>query len=46
MIDALIITVDTVLPFHPGAVRYYREIGVSIPEALVPPLARAEAPTK
>src|SRR5262249_30470813 len=23
------------LPFHPGAVRYYREIGVKIPEALV-----------
>lgn len=27
---------DTFLPFHPGAVRYYREIGVSIPDALVP----------
>jgi TRAP transporter TAXI family solute receptor len=27
---------DTFLPFHPGAVRYYREIGISIPEALVP----------
>ena len=25
---------DTFLPFHPGAVRYYREIGISIPEAL------------
>ena len=24
------------LPFHPGAVRYYREIGISIPDALVP----------
>ena len=26
---------DTFLPFHPGAVRYYREIGISIPELLV-----------
>jgi TRAP transporter TAXI family solute receptor len=25
---------NTILPFHPGAVRYYREIGISIPEAL------------
>jgi TRAP-type uncharacterized transport system substrate-binding protein len=22
------------LPFHPGAVRYYREIGISIPDPL------------
>jgi uncharacterized protein len=27
---------DTFLPFHPGAVRYYREIGIKIPEALEP----------
>jgi uncharacterized protein len=27
---------NTFLPFHPGAVRYYREIGMSIPESLVP----------
>jgi len=27
---------NTFLPFHPGAVRYYREIGISIPEALLP----------
>jgi uncharacterized protein len=27
---------DTFLPFHLGAVRYYREIGISIPESLVP----------
>jgi TRAP transporter TAXI family solute receptor len=27
---------DTFLPFHPGAVRYYREIGTSIPDSLVP----------
>ena len=27
---------DTFLPFHPGAVRYYREIGVKIPNSLVP----------
>lgn len=25
---------DTFLPFHPGAFRYYREIGISIPDAL------------
>src|SRR5271166_1776712 len=25
---------DTFLPFHPGAVPYYREIGISIPESL------------
>jgi uncharacterized protein len=27
---------NTFLPFHPGAVRYYREIGVSIPDSLTP----------
>jgi uncharacterized protein len=27
---------DTFLPLHPGAVRYYREIGIKIPDALVP----------
>ena len=27
---------NTFMPFHPGAVRYYREIGVKIPDALVP----------
>lgn len=27
---------NTFLPFHPGAIRYYREIGISIPDALVP----------
>jgi TRAP transporter TAXI family solute receptor len=27
---------NTFLPFHPGAVRYYREIGIQIPDALVP----------
>ncbi len=26
---------NTFLPFHPGAVRYYREIGINIPAALV-----------
>jgi uncharacterized protein len=25
---------DTFLPFHPGAVRYYREIGIGIPDSL------------
>ena len=27
---------NTFLPFHPGAVRYYREVGIKIPDALVP----------
>ncbi len=27
---------NTFLPFHPGAVRYYREIGIGIPKSLVP----------
>jgi uncharacterized protein len=27
---------NTFMPFHPGAVRYYREIGIKIPDALVP----------
>jgi len=27
---------DTFLPFHPGAIRYYREIGINIPDSLVP----------
>ena len=26
---------NTFLPFHPGAARYYREIGISIPDILV-----------
>jgi TRAP transporter TAXI family solute receptor len=26
---------DTFLPIHPGAVRYYREIGIKIPESLL-----------
>ena len=25
---------NTFLPFHPGAVRYYKEIGIAIPENL------------
>jgi len=27
---------NTFLPFHPGAVRYYRENSIKIPDALVP----------
>jgi TRAP transporter TAXI family solute receptor len=27
---------NTFLSFHPGAIRYYREIGISIPNSLVP----------
>ena len=27
---------NTFLPFHPGALRYYHEIGISIPDSLVP----------
>ncbi len=27
---------DSYLPFHPGAVRYYREVGISIPTKLLP----------
>ena len=27
---------NTFLPFHLGALRYYREIGISIPECTVP----------
>ena len=27
---------NSFLPFHPGAVRYYREVGIKIPDALVP----------
>jgi uncharacterized protein len=27
---------DTFLPLHPGAARYYREIGVAIPSAIEP----------
>jgi TRAP transporter TAXI family solute receptor len=27
---------NTSLPFHPGAIRYYREIGIRIPDALSP----------
>ena len=29
--------VDAAIPVHPGAVRYYREIGIEIPEKLLPP---------
>jgi uncharacterized protein len=28
---------DTFLPLHPGALRYYREIGITIPDVLVSP---------
>jgi TRAP transporter TAXI family solute receptor len=27
---------NTFMPFHPGAIRYYREVGIKIPESLVP----------
>ena len=27
---------NTFLPFHPGAVRYYREVGINIPDTLIP----------
>ena len=27
---------NTFLPFHPGAIRYYREIGISVPNSPVP----------
>jgi TRAP transporter TAXI family solute receptor len=27
---------DTFLPLHPGAIRYYREIGIAIPAELIP----------
>ena len=27
---------NSFLPFHPGAVRYYREVGIKIPDELVP----------
>jgi TRAP transporter TAXI family solute receptor len=27
---------NSFLPFHPGALRYYREVGIKIPDALVP----------
>mgnify|MGYP002134152867 CR=1 FL=1 len=30
------VTRNSFLPFHPGAVRYYREIGIKIPDSLVP----------
>lgn len=29
--------VDAAIPLHPGAIRYYREIGVEIPDKLIPP---------
>jgi uncharacterized protein len=25
---------DTFLPFHPGAIRFYREVGINLPRAL------------
>jgi TRAP transporter TAXI family solute receptor len=31
------VTRNSVLPFHPGAVRYYREIGIAIPDNLANP---------
>ncbi|HHX26896.1 MAG TPA: TAXI family TRAP transporter solute-binding subunit [Firmicutes bacterium] len=32
--------VYSVVPLHPGALRYYREIGIEIPDALIPPEAK------
>ena len=28
---------DSVIPLHPGAVRYYEEMGIEIPDRLIPP---------
>jgi TRAP transporter TAXI family solute receptor len=28
---------QTVSPLHPGAIRYYREIGLTVPDSLIPP---------
>lgn len=30
------VTQNTFMPYHPGAVRYYREQGIELPEALIP----------
>ncbi len=30
------VTANTFMPYHPGAVRYYREQGIELPEAIVP----------
>jgi hypothetical protein len=27
----------TKIPLHPGAIRYYKEIGVEVPAHLIPP---------
>ncbi len=27
---------NTLLPLHPGAIRYYREIGIKVPDSLIP----------
>jgi uncharacterized protein len=29
---------DTFLPLHPGALRYYREVGIKIPDVLAVPM--------
>lgn len=31
------VATNTVLPYHPGAVRYFRERGVNVPDAVLPP---------
>jgi TRAP transporter TAXI family solute receptor len=31
---------EALLPLHPGVIRYYRELGIVIPDALIPPEAR------
>ncbi|PSJ22626.1 C4-dicarboxylate ABC transporter substrate-binding protein [Halomonas sp. ND22Bw] len=37
-LDTVFQDMDT--PLHPGAIRYYEEIGLDIPESLIPPEAR------
>lgn len=32
--------VDSMIPIHKGALRYYREVGIKIPDALIPPEAK------
>ena len=36
-IKTLSAVTDSIIPLHPGAIKYYKEVGIKIPDRLIPP---------